>query len=258
MPAEPFLSVRGLRKVYSRRRWWGADPNPVVAVRDVDLSLERGRILGLVGPSGSGKSTVARCLTRLEVPDAGDVRLEGRSALRPEIQLIFQDAASSLNPRFSAAEVLEEPLLIQRRGTRKSRQGAAARTMEQVGLPLASFHQKALAFSGGERQRLAIARALVTEPKLLILDESFSSLDIGLQNQLGSLLAELQRRLGLTCILISHDLSLVGRLSDDIAVMEDGCIVEVRPAGELMRAPHHPLTAELVRANRALSLGGGS
>jgi peptide/nickel transport system ATP-binding protein len=256
VPDGPFLLVRNLRKTYVRRPWWGSPSAGVAAVRGVDLSLERGRTFGLVGPSGSGKSTVARCLARLELPDAGEILLEGRAPRAGEIQMIFQDAAASLNPRLTAAQIVAEPLLIQRRGTAQSRRALAAQWLENVGLSPNSADRRALHFSGGERQRLAIARALVLKPCVLILDESFTGLDLPLQQQMAALLLDLQRKLALTAVLISHDLDLMGLLAGEIAVMDDGLVVEQGPAAELLEAPRHPLTRKLVAASRALSLEG--
>jgi peptide/nickel transport system ATP-binding protein len=232
------LAVRHLSKSYRRR--------PVL--RDVSLTLARGRTLALVGPSGSGKSTIARCIAGFEKPDTGEIVLASQA--RP--QLIFQQPASSLNPRFTAAEIIEEPLVIQRR----ERQGAAARAMQLVNLPADALNKRALQFSGGERQRLAIARALVLEPDLLILDESFAGLDFRLQEQIAALLRDLQERLGLAYLVISHDLELVAGLSHELAVMEDGAIVEQGPTRQLLAAPQHPLSQRLVEAARALSLDG--
>src|SRR4051794_27450560 len=199
MPSDPLLRIDGLTKFFGAR----------AALRNVSLSVDRGAVLGVVGMSGSGKSTLARCIARMERPDSGEIRIEGRADYTvSDVQLIFQEAAATLNPRFTAAEILEEPLLIQKRGSAASRAGKARQWLQLVGLPKTAADKRALAFSGGERQRLAIARALILEPKLLILDESFSGLDLLLQAQLGELLRELRQRLGLTCILISHDLRL--------------------------------------------------
>jgi ABC-type glutathione transport system ATPase component len=260
MATEPLLEVRGVTKRYA--------PTQQHALGGVDLSLEAGRILGLVGPSGSGKSTLARVVAMFEEPDAGEVLLGGcnlreadvrrRRTMRAEVQLIFQDAAASLNPRFTAREIVSEPLEIQGRGTAESRRRTAREWLERVGLGSGSAGKRALEFSGGERQRLAIARALILEPKLLILDESLSGLDLSLQAEIGSLLCDLQRRLSLACILISHDLVLTGYLADEIAVMNAGKVVERGATAELMRNPRHPRTAELVRASRALSLTGSA
>jgi ABC-type glutathione transport system ATPase component len=267
MSTEPLLAVRGLTKVYARRRGWRSRSPGHTALRAVDLSVERGEIVGVVGPSGSGKSTLARCVALFEEPDMGEIRLEGRDLraadrrtrrrLRAEVQLIFQDAAASLNPRFTAGEALMEPLRVQARGTRDSRRRAAGEWLERVGLPAGSFAKRALEFSGGERQRLAIARALILEPRLLILDEALSGLDLSLQAQIGRLLLDLRMRLGLSAILISHDLTLTEYVAQEIAVMEHGAIVERGRVAELLREPRHPRTAELVRASRALRLGGG-
>jgi peptide/nickel transport system ATP-binding protein len=227
------LVVRNLSKSYRRS-----------VLRDVSLTLGRGRTLALVGPSGSGKSTLARCIAGFEKPDAGEILLA--AGVRP--QLIFQQPASTLNPRFTAAEIIEEPLAIQHR----DRTGAAARAMQLVGLPVEALGKRALAFSGGERQRLAIARALVLEPELLILDESFAGLDWKLQEQVTALLRDLQKRLGLAYLVISHDLELVAGLANDIAVMEEGSIVEQGPTRQLLAAPQHWLTQRLVHAANAL------
>jgi ABC-type dipeptide/oligopeptide/nickel transport system ATPase subunit len=227
------------------------------ALAGVSLTVDRGCALGLVGGSGSGKSTLARLIARFDSPDAGDIRIEGRSDYpRHEVQLIFQEAAASLNPRFTAGELLEEPLLIRNLGSRDSRRRKAAEWLEAVGLAAGAARKPALAFSGGERQRLAIARALIGEPKLLILDESFSGLDLVLQAQLTALLLDLRRRLGLTCILISHDLTLAARVSDEIAVLSAGALVERAPGADLLAHPSDPAAVALVEASRALTLKG--
>jgi ABC-type dipeptide/oligopeptide/nickel transport system ATPase subunit len=248
MPVDPFLSVRGLSKSFAGRP----------AIQNVTFSLERGRTLGVVGPSGAGKSTLARCLAFFETPTSGEIWLDGlqRVAMRADIQLIFQEPASSLNPRFTAAQIVIEPLLIHGIGTAKARLLRASELMETVGLPRHALQTPALEFSGGERQRLAIARALALEPKLLILDESFSGLDLSVQAQVTSLLLDLQERRGLTYILIAHDLALVWRMAGEIAVMDQGTIVEHAAVAGLLARPQHPLTKAMLDAARALSLPG--
>jgi ABC-type glutathione transport system ATPase component len=246
MSSSPLLTVRSLSKTYDRRRWWGGTQPGTTALRDVSLTLEAARTLAVVGPSGSGKSTLARCLAGLERPSSGEVLFTGQPL---EIQLIFQQPAASLNPRFTAAEIIEEPLVIQGR-----RRGMAAAVMEQVGLSAAAMNKRCHEFSGGERQRLAIARALVLEPKLIILDESLTGLDVELQAQITMLLKDLQARLGIAYILVSHDLSLAGGLASEIAVMEHGRIVEHASATQLFATPQHPLTRELLSAAQALSV----
>jgi peptide/nickel transport system ATP-binding protein len=256
MAADSFLSVRGLGKSFAGRP----------AIQDVKFSLERGHTLGLVGPSGSGKSTLARCLAFFETPTSGEIWLDGhnlcglnrrqRAAMRADIQIVFQEPAASLNPRFTAAQIVTEPLLIRGIGTAMTRRQRAAELMETVGLPRQSLQTPALEFSGGERQRLAIARALALEPKLLILDESFAGLDLSIQAQVTSLLLDLQERRGLTYILIAHDLALVWRVAGEIAVMDQGRIVEHAGVAALLARPQHPLTRALLDAARALSLEG--
>lgn len=228
------LEVRHLSKSYRGR----------TVLRDVSLTLARGRTLALVGPSGSGKSTLARCIAGFEKPDAGGILLAGST--RP--QLIFQQPASSLNPSFTAQEIIEEPLVIQHR----DRQGTAERAMQLVSLPTDALHKRALQFSGGERQRLAIARALVLEPELLVLDESFAGLDWKLQEQIAALLQDLQHSLHLGYLLISHDLELVAELAHELAVMEAGAIVEQGPARQLLSEPRHTLTKQLLDASLLL------
>ena len=249
MAVDSFLSVRGLSKSFAGRP----------AIQNVTFSLERGHTLGVVGPSGAGKSTLARCLAFFETPTSGEIWLDGRSLcgpMRADIQLIFQEPASSLNPRFTAAQIVTEPLLIHGIGTAKTRLLRASELMETVGLPRHALQTPALEFSGGERQRLAIARALALEPKLLILDESFSGLDLSVQAQVTSLLLDLQERRGLTYILIAHDLALVWRMAGEIAVMDQGSIVEHAAVAGLLARPQHPLTKAMLDAARALSLPG--
>ncbi len=265
MADDAFLSVRGLGRRFPRGR--GPERTAGWAFRGVSLDLAQGRTLGLVGPSGGGKSTLARCLALYDAPTCGEVRLEQRSLwaagrrerrrLRAEIQLIFQQPAAALNPRFTAGQIVAEPLLIQRRGDAESQRKRAAELMEMAGLPAGAARNRALEFSGGERQRLAIARALALDPKLLILDESLSGLDVSIQAQIVNLLADLQERLHLTYILISHDLRLVAGIAGEIAVMDGGSIVESGPADELLARPRHPCTRELLDAALALTPGGG-
>jgi len=246
MSDRPLLVVRNLSKSY-RGGWRYASAK--LALRDIDFTLGRGITLGIVGPSGSGKSTLGRCLAGFEQPTSGEIRFDGRAF---GIQMIFQQPAASLNPRFTAREIVEEPLVIQRR----ERAGRAALALDLVGLPSVVLDRRAHQFSGGERQRLAIARALVLEPELLILDESFAGLDPALQEQIGKLLRDLQQRLGLAYVLISHDLGLVQDMAQEIAILQNGSVVERGPTRELLAAPKHPLTCELAEAARVLSLGG--
>lgn len=268
MSADPLLSIRGLTKVYTQRRWLAPEPVPTPALHNVTLNLGRGRTLGLVGPSGSGKSTLARCLAMMEAPSSGEIRFCGRNlwnlnrrdraSVRVEIQLILQEPAASLNPRFSAEQVIAEPLRIQKCGARKARRERVLELMEIVGLPRQSAPKSSLEFSGGERQRLAIARALALGPKLLILDESLSGLDLSVQAQITNLLLDLQERNGLTYVLISHDLTLVRHIADEIAVMDRGHIVEHAGTFELLAKPRHPRTRALLDSSLALEPGGYS
>ncbi|MBZ5585052.1 MAG: dipeptide/oligopeptide/nickel ABC transporter ATP-binding protein [Acidobacteriia bacterium] len=239
MPAETFLSVRKLGRRFTARRWFGRETSGPWAFRDISFDLGRGRTLGLVGPSGSGKTTLARCVALFDPPTCGEILLDGRNVwdanrrdrgrLRSEIQLIAQQPAAALNPRFTAGEIVAEPLLVQRLGTKAWRRRRAAELMEMTGLDPRAAGNRALEFSGGERQRLAIARALALDPRLLILDESLSGLDVSVQAQIANLLLDLQARLGVTYILISHDRSLVERIADEIAILEEGGIAQ-RPA----------------------------
>jgi ABC-type glutathione transport system ATPase component len=217
MRGEPLLRIRGLSKSYG--------------IRDVSMDITAGATLALIGPSGAGKSTLARCLAGFERADAGEILLDGRAEWpRHEVQMILQQPAASLNPRFTAEEIIAEPLVIQRQGNASSRSQRARELMASVGLDPKTAGAPARAFSGGERQRLAIARALTVEPKLLILDESLASLDGSVQAQIANLLLDVQEQRGLTYILISHDLSLVGRIASEVVAMKNGTIVERRPA----------------------------
>jgi ABC-type glutathione transport system ATPase component len=226
-------------------------------LRDVSLSLAPRQTLGIVGASGAGKSTLAKCLACLETPDNGQVLMLGQDLLkltprelrraRTQIQLIFQGAAATLNPRFSAIEIVTEPLVIAGAGRHERRERGLA-AMASVGLPPESARRNCMEFSGGERQRLAIARALSLGPKVLILDESLSGLDLPVQAQILELLAGLQTRLPVSYILISHDLRLAAHVSSHLAVMQCGTIVEYGPVEQVARNPQHPYTRALLSA----------
>lgn len=226
MPREPLVRVRGLRKRYTLR----GGRHAVDALVGVDLDIAAGTTLALAGDSGCGKSTLARCLARLEEADAGEIRYDGADA-RPfceQVQLVFQDAAGSLNPAMRAAEIVAEPLAVRRRRDARAR---AVELMEQVGLPSCRARALPREFSGGQRQRLALARALALEPRFLILDEALSGLDLSVQGQIANLLLDLQRARGLTYLFITHDAALASCLADQIAVMRRGRIEELRCAG---------------------------
>jgi ABC-type glutathione transport system ATPase component len=212
----------------------------VQALRGVDLRIESGTTMGLAGPSGCGKSTLARCLAGLERLDAGTVCIDGDDitarqgrALLPYrnlVQLIFQDSAAALNPRFTALEIVTEPMVIQRQGSATERRLRAVELLSQVGLPSDRLHARAGEFSGGERQRLALARALAVRPRLLILDEAFSGLDVDTRALITTLLTTLQREQDLALLCISHDVEFLARFAPDVAVMHGGRIVEQRSA----------------------------
>lgn len=254
----PLVEVRGLSKRYLQGRWYSTERFSIRAVDDVNLAIPEGSCVALVGESGSGKSTLARCLAALERPTEGEVWFEGRDLLslgrgelfdaRQKIQLIFQDAAAALNPRLSAVDIIAEPLEIHHKGTKGQRRYRALELMEEVGLRARDAGRRPLEFSGGQRQRLAIARALALEPKFLILDEAFSALDLPLREQIVDLLGELREARSLTYLYISHDLALVSRLADHLIVMQCGRVVEQGCPGALFRNPQHPHTQALVNA----------
>jgi ABC-type glutathione transport system ATPase component len=231
---DTIVEIAGLTKTYQRRRLLGTPEPAVEALKGVDLAIERGSTLGLAGRSGCGKSTLARCMAGLETPDAGEIlidgtdiaRLRGRALLpyRNHVQVIFQDSAAALNPRFTALDIVSEAMVIQGLGTSAERRELSAALMTLVGLSPDRLQSLPGEFSGGERQRLAIARALVSGPRVLILDEAFSGLDLETHERIMGLLTELKATQGLTYVCISHDMDLLTRFATHIAVMDEGRI----------------------------------
>jgi peptide/nickel transport system ATP-binding protein len=256
--ARSTLQVRALSKTYFQRRTFSRKTITIRALTQVDLTVRADCTLAVVGESGSGKSTLARCMALLEDPDSGEIRFEGKNLLslknlelrlaRRKIQLIFQDPARALNPRFSAVELVAEPLEILRWDTDEARRCRALDLMEEVGLSRQWGSRLALEFSGGQRQRLAIARALALEPRILVLDEGLSALDPPLQVQIMNLLLDLQVLHGFSYVLISHDLRLVGSAVDEVVVMHQGSIVERGKVREVFAAPQHSATQALLES----------
>ena len=253
----PLLKVENLVKCYARRSLVGRGEE-LLALNGVSFTVFPGTTLAVVGESGSGKSTLASCLACLESPTSGKIWFEGkdvvkveervRRQLRPQIQLIFQDPASSLNPRWSVLEILLEPLILRRKFTREEMKQCASSLLERVGLSPDFVERPPTELSGGQRQRLAIARALALQPKLLILDEALSALDGSVQAQIANLLRELQSSLGMTYLFVTHDLAMAVYLADEIAVMSRGRIVELGSAEQILDQPQHETTRQLLRA----------
>lgn len=255
----PLLDVRDLRMHFPvRGGLWLKARAWCRAVDGVSLTLRPGETLGLVGESGCGKSTLGKTIVRLNRPSSGQILFQGRDlaplgqrALKPlrrDIQMVFQDPAESLNARHSVGELLAEPFIIHGIGTAADRPARVAALLERVGLPAAAADRFPFEFSGGQRQRIGIARALALNPKLIICDEPVSALDVSIQGQVLNLLLDLQRELRLSYLFIAHDLAVVKHVSDRVAVMYLGHIVEVADADTIYRRPAHPYTRALLSA----------
>ncbi|MGH7119940.1 MAG: ABC transporter ATP-binding protein [Acetobacteraceae bacterium] len=252
--AAPLLEVRGLKTYFPARDGAGV----VRAVDDVSFTLHRGETLGIVGESGCGKSTLGRSLLRLIEPTAGEIILDNQDvraldakrlrALRRQMQIVFQDPYASLDPRQNVGAILAEPLEIHGIGTRAERTRRVAELLDLVGLGAEAAGKYPHEFSGGQRQRIGIARAIALEPRLIIADEPVSALDVSIQSQILNLLTSLRERLGLSYLFISHDLAVVEHISDSVAVMYLGRIVESGPADEIFAHPCHPYTQALLAA----------
>lgn len=259
------MELRGVSKTYEMRAGSWRKPQKIHACRDVDLKLERGKTLAVVGESGSGKTTCARIALGAERPDPGGEVLfrpqagadplhvermtpEERVAFQRQAQMVFQDPYSSLSPRMRILQTLTEPLEIHGLGTKAERRDKAAEMLRWVGLDASMLSRYPHAFSGGQRQRLSIARALTLDPVLLVCDEPTSALDVSVQEQILCLLEDIRDRMGLSYLFISHDLAVVARIADEVAVMRQGVVVEQAVPDMLFHAPRHPYTRALIAA----------
>jgi ABC-type oligopeptide transport system ATPase subunit len=258
---EPLLRVEHVSKYFPRGR------TRFAAVQDVSVELLPGQTLGIVGESGSGKSTLSRCIIRLYDPEEGKVFFDGVdfTALAPnalrekrrDMQMIFQDPLASLNPMMTVARAIEDPLIIHQVGTARERARRVQELLELVGLDPAAANAFPFDFSGGQQQRIGIARALALNPKLLICDEAVSALDVSIQAQILRLLQDLQAQLGLAYLFISHNLAVVEHMSDQIAVMYEGKVVEYAPVEEIFRAPKQAYTRTLIESVPYIPRPGG-
>jgi ABC-type oligopeptide transport system ATPase subunit len=256
--AAPLLEVSDLVKEFTIRGE-GRRRTRFRAVDDVSFTVDKGEVLGLVGESGSGKSTTARCVMRIIDPTRGEIRFDGTDLLaargrglrraRRGMQMVFQDPYSALDPRMRVEDIIAEGMIIH--GLQPSadkRRTRVAELLQQVGLRPDHLRRRPANFSGGERQRIGIARALAMDPQLLICDEPVASLDVSIQAQILNLFKDLQRELGLAILYIAHDLATVRHLCDRVAVMRDGRIQEIGPRGQIYSSPTSPYTKELIAA----------
>ncbi|OCW56931.1 ABC transporter ATP-binding protein [Hoeflea olei] len=259
MSDAPLLSIDGAERVFGGgRTLFGRTRPGVHAVQDVSIDVRRGETLGVVGESGCGKSTLARLIVGLDAPTGGRIVFDGRDLvaeagrdlrrLAREVQYVFQDPVASLNPRKTIRTILEAPLIHLLGLDRKARAGRLAELMEAVNLAPEFLDRYPHEFSGGQAQRIGIARALAADPKLIVLDEPVSALDVSVQAQVLNILDDLKQRFGLTYVFISHDLSVVESVSDRVAVMYFGRIVEIGPVRTVFGAPRHPYTHLLLQS----------
>jgi len=254
----PVLEADHLVKTYRQDSGRRGERKKVLALKQVSLSLPSGGRLALIGKSGSGKSTLARCLALLDTADSGEVRFCGAAVarfspselrgVRSKIQLVWQHSAAALSPRLRAIDIAAEPLRIWKVESKKDRQDRALEMMTRLGLSPSLATRTSLQMSGGQRQRLAIARALMLRPAVLILDEAFAGLDAPLERDITNILLELQKALSLSLVFITHDLRRAANTADQIAVMLDGEIVEVGEMRRLLSRPKHAATRELIAA----------
>ena len=265
MTEAALLEARGLRRHYEVRRGFFAGMATVKALDGASFSLRAGRTLAVVGESGCGKSTLARLVTQIEPPTDGQLLIDGadvtdadaslRKRLRQEVQIVFQDPFGSLNPRKKIGTILEEPLVINTRLGGAERRGRAADMMAKVGLRPEQIDRYPHMFSGGQRQRIAVARALMLQPRILIADEPVSALDVSIQAQVLNLLMDLQEEFQLAYLFISHDLSVVRHIADEVMVMYLGRVVEQGPADAIFERPAHPYTQALLASTPAVDPG---
>jgi oligopeptide/dipeptide ABC transporter ATP-binding protein len=252
------LSIQGLSKNYELSNAFSRGKDVVHAVENINLEIFEGETLGIVGESGCGKSTLGRMLVRLEQPTVGGIHFEGNDlatvspkklrSLRKRFQMIFQDPYASLNPRRQIGKIVEEPLRVHGIG-KDERRTIAQDLLKKVGLDRDAYEKYPHEFSGGQRQRVVIARALALNPRLVVADEPVSALDVSIQAQVLNLFKDLQKEFNLTYVFIAHDLGVVRYVSDRIAVMYLGKVVELAPAGDLYQSPAHPYTKALLSAN---------